>query len=160
MKKVDLQKCVLGMVSTNCYFVKNTETGELFLVDPADEAEVIDRKVKEMGGKPVAILLTHGHYDHIFAANKVKEAYGIKIYACAEEIKMLGDSNMNLSNYFQSVYAVEPDVCLNDLDVFEVAGFQIQMIHTPGHTPGSCCYYLESEGMLFSGDTLDRKSVV
>lgn len=159
MKKLDLQRCVLGMVSTNCYFVKNTETGELFLVDPADNAEAIDRKIKEMGGTLTAILLTHGHYDHILAANEVKEAYHVPIYACAKETELLQDPGMNLSGYCHRACSIQPDVCLVDLEVFETAGFSIQVIHTPGHTPGSCCYYLEAEGVLFSGDTLFCRSV-
>ena len=63
MKKADLQKCILGSVSTNCYLLKNKETGELLIIDPADQPEAISSKIKEMQAEPKAILLTHGHYD-------------------------------------------------------------------------------------------------
>lgn len=159
MKKLELQKCILGMVSTNCYFLKNKETGELLIVDPADAPERIFQKVQEMDAKPAGILLTHGHYDHILAAEAVKKEYDIKIYACQKEAELLADPTWNLSSYSGKSCAIKPDVQLTDLDVFEAAGFSIQMIHTPGHTPGSCCYYLKDEGVLFSGDTLFYGSV-
>ena len=69
MAKIQIQSLVLGMVGTNVFFLQNTETKELILIDPSDRADVIDRKIQEMEGRPVAILLTHGHYDHILAAD-------------------------------------------------------------------------------------------
>lgn len=159
MSKLELQKCVLGMVFTNCYFLKNKETGELLIIDPADAPEKIFQKVEEMQGRPVGILLTHGHYDHILAAPAVKEQYQIKIYACAQEQEMLREPSMNMSGYGGKSTSIKPDVLLHDLEVFTAAGFSIQMLHTPGHTPGSCCYYLKEEGVLFSGDTLFYGSV-
>ena len=72
MKNLELQKCILGPVYTNCYLLKNKETGELIIVDPADCLEKIEMKISRMNGKPVAILLTHGHFDHILAAQAVR----------------------------------------------------------------------------------------
>jgi glyoxylase-like metal-dependent hydrolase (beta-lactamase superfamily II) len=159
MGKADLQKCILGSVSTNCYFLKNKETKEILIVDPADAPGKIERKVSEMDGTVAGILLTHGHFDHILAANAVQEKYGVKIYACKEEQQMLEDASVNMTAQIRRACQLKADVWLDDLDVFEVAGFSIQMIHTPGHTKGSCCYYLKDEGILFSGDTLFYGSV-
>jgi len=159
VKKADLQKCILGMVSTNCYFLKNKENGELLIIDPADAPERIKEKVCEMEGQPVGILLTHGHYDHILAAEAIRKEYGISIYACRQEKPLLGDSTANLSAYSGPGCSLSADVWLTDLEVFEAAGFSIQMLHTPGHTKGSCCYYLKDEEILFSGDTLFYGSV-
>ena len=77
MKKLELQKCIVGSVYTNCYFLKNKENGELLIVDPGDAADTIESKVSEMQGKPVGILLTHGHFDHIMAADEVRKKYNI-----------------------------------------------------------------------------------
>lgn len=159
MQNAELQKCILGMVSTNCYFLKNKTTGELLIVDPAAEPEEIFQKVREMNGTPAGILLTHGHYDHILAAEAVREEYSIKLYACRAEKSLLADSMANLSAYSGGGCTLQADVWLEDLEVFEAAGFSIQMLHTPGHTVGSCCYYLKDEGILFSGDTLFYGSV-
>lgn len=159
MAKLEIQKCVLGQVFTNCYFLKNTENGELLIVDPADYPEKIIRKVQEMEAKPVGILLTHGHYDHILAVDDIKAEYGVPVYACQQEAELLRELSLNMSGYYGRGVSIKPDRLLSDLEVFEAAGFSIQMLHTPGHTPGSCCYYLKDEGVLFSGDTLFYGSV-
>ena len=159
MKRLDLQKCIVGSVFTNCYFLKNKETEEMLIVDPGDNADRIEQKVLEMQGRPVAILLTHGHFDHILAAEEIKKKYNIPIYACAKEEKTLQDPRINLTAFHMSSYTLKADVYLKDLQVVELAGFSIQMIETPGHTLGSCCYYLKDEGVLFSGDTLFCGSV-
>lgn len=159
MVKLELQKCILGTVFTNCYFLKNKDTAELLIVDPADAPERIFQKVSDMQAKPAGILLTHGHYDHILAVEAVKAQYGIPVYACRQEQELLADPQMNMSGYSGRGSAVKPDVLLDDLDVFEAAGFSVQMLHTPGHTKGSCCYYLKDEAVLFSGDTLFYGSV-
>ena len=159
MKNLELQKCILGPVYTNCYFLKNKETGELIIIDPADCPEKIELKVSQMNGKPVAILLTHGHFDHIMAAQAVKEKYNIPIYACRQEEEMLREPEINMTAHCGRDCSIAPDVFLEDLDVVKIAGFSVQMIHTPGHTKGSCCYYLKDEAVLFSGDTVFYGSV-
>ena len=159
MSKLDMQQCVLGQVFTNCYFLKNKETGELLIVDPGDYAEKVFQKVSLIQGKPVGILLTHGHFDHILAAEEIKKKYNIPIYACAKEEQTLQDPRINLTAFHTSSYTLKADVYLTDLQVVELAGFSVQMIETPGHTLGSCCYYLKVEGVLFSGDTVFCGSV-
>ena len=159
MKKLDLQKCIVGSVSTNCYLLKNKETGEMLIIDPGDCADRIEQKILEMQGRPAAILLTHGHFDHILAAEELKNKYSIPIYACEKEEKTLQDPGINLTAYHMHGYTLNADVYLTDLQVVELAGFSVQMSETPGHTVGSCCYYLKEEGVLFSGDTVFCGSV-
>ena len=112
-----------------------------------------------MQGKPVGILLTHGHFDHIMAVKEVKEKYQIPVYACRQEEAMLAEPTVNMTAVYGRSCSIKPDVLLDDGQIFEAAGFSIQMFHTPGHTKGSCCYYIEDEGVLFSGDTLFCGSV-
>lgn len=81
MKNAELYKSILGSVYTNCYFLKNKSTGEVLIVDPADEAEKIFEKVNEISGTPKAVLLTHGHFDHIQAVEEVRQKYHIPVYA-------------------------------------------------------------------------------
>ena len=159
MAKLELQTCVLGPVSTNCYLAKNTETGEVLIIDPAARPEKIEAAVSKMEGKPAAILLTHGHFDHITAAKATAAKYEIPIYACREEEEMLREPSVNMTSYYAEPVSIVPDVSLRDLEVFQAGGFSVQMLHTPGHTVGSCCYYIEEEGVLFSGDTLFCGSV-
>ena len=150
---------VVGPVQTNCYFLSNTDTRECVIVDPGEEAGKIADFIEKKELKPIAILLTHGHFDHILAAEEIKKKYNIPIYACAKEEKTLQDPRINLTAFHMSSYTLKADVYLTDLQVVELAGFSIQMIETPGHTLGSCCYYLKDEGVLFSGDTVFCGSV-
>ena len=159
MGKLELQQCVLGPVYTNCYIAKNKETGGALIIDPADSPSKIELKVNAMGARPVAVLLTHGHFDHIMGVEAVREKYQIPVYACRQEEEMLREPSVNMTDQMGKSCSIRPDVFLDDLQVFEAAGFSIQMIHTPGHTKGSCCYYLKEEGVLFSGDTLFCGSV-
>ena len=104
-----------------------------------------------MGAKPVGILLTHGHFDHIMAVQAVKAEYQIPVYACRQEEEMLREPSVNMTDRMHKPCSVRPDVFLEDLQVFEAAGFSIQMLHTPGHTKGSCCYYLKTKGFCSVG---------
>lgn len=159
MKNVVIQQCVLGMVRTNCYFLMNKESKELLIVDPADSVDTILQMIQRMEGKPVGILLTHGHHDHILAANSLKEKYGVKIYAHEKEKDLLGNPQWNLSGGYGMDCSVFPDVLLKDNEEILLAGFPVKIFHTPGHTAGSCCYYFSEEDILISGDTLFCESV-
>lgn len=159
MENLQIERMVLGQVSTNCYLAVNKETKEVILIDPADEARRIDRKVKESGLKPVAILLTHGHFDHIGAAKELSNLYDIMIYAHEAEEEVMTDSMVNLSANFGEPFKAEPDMLLTDRQGLLIADMKIQVLHTPGHTKGSVCYYLPEERVLFSGDTLFQGSI-
>lgn len=154
MKKLQIETLVLSMISTNCYLAMNTETNALLIVDPADEVDRIIRKIEEMQAKPEAVLLTHGHFDHIGAAEALHELYGIPVCAMEDERQILEADTMNLSAMHGRGYIVKADRFFHDGEIVELAGMTIQALHTPGHTIGGACYYIESEQVLFSGDTL------
>lgn len=150
-----VQNLCLGMVMTNVYFLQNEETKEMLIVDPADNADAIIRKVEAMQGIPKAILLTHGHFDHIMAAKDVAEKYNIPIYAYETEKRLLEDPSLNLSGMTgRSTFTLTPDILVKEGDEPEIPGFKFKVLHTPGHTAGSCCYYFYEDNVLISGDTL------
>lgn len=159
MANAQIEWMVLGMVSTNTYLVKNQDTGELLIIDPADAAGRIQEKIGQLEGRPAAILLTHGHFDHMLAADALRSAYDIPVYACIQEKDLLKNARYNLSASWASPHVMEADRYLADGETFREAGFEIRLLHTPGHTEGSCCYYLPEEAVLFSGDTLFAGSV-
>lgn len=153
-------KCfVVGSVATNCYLAYNEETKRAVVVDPGDRAEEIQAECESLGLKPEAILLTHGHFDHMMAAEELRTLWGVKIYAGEKEEALLADSKVNMMfRYTRKDIGLKADVLLKDNEVFEAAGFTWIYMETPGHTIGSGCYYIEAEGALFSGDTLFQLS--
>lgn len=148
-----VKNMVLGMIMTNCYIAYDDVVKETFIVDPADSADEIQLKITELGVKPVAILLTHGHFDHIGAVDELRDKYKIKVYVYEDE-KDVMTSDANLASMIGKRMSVEADEYLRDLQTIIIGGEKIQVIHTPGHTKGSCCFYLPDEKVLFSGDTM------
>lgn len=154
MAEIIVQSMVVGDMMTNCYFIQNPKTREMLLVDPGEYASAICRKVSNMQGVVVAILLTHGHFDHIMALEAVRRQFGCDVYAEEHEKEVLADPEKNLTGYFGAPLSVRADHYLKDGEELSLAGFRIQVIYTPGHTIGGCCYYFPDEKILLSGDTL------
>ncbi len=150
-----IETLVLGDVRTNCYLLIEERTREALVIDLADRVDVIARKTMDESLTLKSILLTHGHGDHILAVNELKKEFGVKVYAAKAEEALLLNPAQNLSQALFGVsVVVQPDVLLEDGQEFEEAGIRLRMLHTPGHTPGGCCYYQPEERVLFSGDTL------
>lgn len=155
MSDFRIKTCVLGPVSTNCYLIYDEGSKEAVIVDPADNDAFIVDKCRQLGLQPKAVLLTHGHFDHIMAADAVRREYGCPIYASREEEKLLLDPGMNASvSMGGQQVSLHADCWVQDGDVLELIGREWQVIATPGHTAGSVCFYLASEEVLVSGDTL------
>lgn len=154
-----IQHSVLGMCATNTYYVYDDETKRGLIVDPADSPDTIIAKADSLPMIPEAILITHGHFDHVLAMNKVREHYGIKVYAGLTEKQVLHDMAMNLTSSFGMGQVFDADIYLKDGEEFETAGYHIKAIEVPGHTIGGMCYYFDKQGVLFSGDTLFCESV-
>lgn len=154
-----IQHSVLGMCATNTYYVYDDETKRGLIVDPANSPDTIIAKVDSLSMIPEAILITHGHFDHVLAMNKVREHYGIKVYAGLTEKQVLHDMAMNLTSSFGMGQVFDADIYLKDGEEFETAGYHIKAIEVPGHTIGGMCYYFDKQGVLFSGDTLFCESV-
>lgn len=158
-----IEKYVIGALETNCYIVMNEENHEMLLVDPGDSPDhfVEHLKVLEQKGyKLKAILLTHGHFDHMKGVERIVGLYQVPVYALEEELNMLEDPSLNLSEeFFGNGISVEGTIGLSDHQKLTLIGYEFQVIATPGHTSGGCCYYVEEEEVLFSGDTLFARSI-
>ncbi len=164
MKTLKILCNELGMLGTNCYILYQEEgtpdrPAHCFIVDPADNASFIIRKCRELRLKPEAILLTHGHFDHILAAEDVRRNFHAPIYAGEREQELLEDPSMNLTGMSGAEMCLTADRWLRDGETLSLAGTKWRVLFTPGHTEGSVCYYAEDENVLISGDTLFCESV-
>lgn len=147
------------MCQTNCYFVYQEGSGQVIVFDPADKGDYIFNGLKGKGFTVDAILLTHGHFDHIWGVEQLKELSGAKVYAYEGEKELCENASLNVSKGAGRACTVKADEYVKDGEEITAAGISCRLIATPGHTAGSCCYYFEDDKMLISGDTLFQESV-
>lgn len=159
MADLKIGKLTMGVCQTNCYFVYEEGKSEVLFFDPADHGDYIYEALQEKGFSVKAILLTHGHFDHIWGVSRLKEMSGAKVYAYEGEKELCGDAGLNVSEQAGRACSIVPDELFKDGEEFEIAGIRGRVIATPGHTEGSCCYFFEKDKILISGDTLFQESV-
>lgn len=169
MGEIKIGRMVLSVCQTNCYFLYRDGEHEAIVVDPADKGENIYGALLKNGFQVAGILLTHGHFDHIWgldalrnAANAAAESDGrepVKAYAHEEERALLKDVRMNVSEQAGRACSTYADVYVKDGQEISLEGMTCRVIATPGHTAGGCCYYFEEAGILLAGDTLFAESV-
>ena len=144
-----IKKVIVGMMETNCYIVGGSSTGEVFIIDPGGSYEKIRKVIKANSLKPLAVINTHGHGDHIGA----NEEFGLPVWIHRLDAGFLYDPSKNLSaSYGFSLKTKHAERLLEEGDVLNIGKESLEVIHTPGHTPGSIC--LKGDGVIFTGDTL------
>ena len=148
---MNIQTLTVGPVGTCCYILSRENRDDCLVIDPGDEAERIRKAAGEK--KIAAILLTHGHFDHIGAVADLM-AEGTRLVIHALDAPMLSDPALNVSRLLTGVpvTAPAPTDTVQEGSALSLAGLDIRVLHTPGHTPGSCCFLIENH--LFTGDTL------
>ncbi|MBQ9512681.1 MAG: MBL fold metallo-hydrolase [Lachnospiraceae bacterium] len=152
----------LGMVQTNCYYVYREGDGKetpCIVIDPGDLGSRVHEELAKRGLKTALILLTHAHFDHILGVDELRKLSGAEVWGSEEEKELFDDPSLNCSSDIGRPCTVKIDRYLKDLETFEAAGLTLQTISTPGHTKGSCCFYIKEANLLFSGDTLFAESV-
>lgn len=154
MKNITIKNIVVSIVSTNCMLVTNEKTKETLIIDSGYDGERISETITKFDCQPVAILLTHGHFDHVMAVDELRDKYDIPVYLYEDEEELLGNAILNHSAKYGMSYQTKADKLVTDNQKLCLAGINIEVIHTPGHTSGCCCYYLPDEAVLLSGDTL------
>lgn len=157
---MEIKRLVLGLVRTNCYIVYTEDTKKAVIIDPAADSRRIMEEVSGLGVTPEAILLTHGHFDHMLAAESLRNGYQIPVCVHKAEAELLQHPELNCSEAFLHMsYSLAADEELEDGQSLRFLDGTLTVISTPGHTEGSCCYYAKKENILFSGDTLFQGSV-
>ena len=140
---------VVGEMGTNCYLVWNIDKTTV-IIDPGDEGTEIAQRVNELGLKPMAILLTHGHFDHVLGALDLKLIFNIPVMMDQKDNFLMIRSEKT-AGYFLKRKTGKPTV---ETEAIKLNFKDIKVIKTPGHTPGSVCFYCPKEGWLFDGDIL------
>ncbi|WP_217586705.1 MBL fold metallo-hydrolase [Lentibacillus saliphilus] len=143
----------LGPLGTNCYIVSDKKTA--LIIDPGGDAKDVIAYLTNNDIKPLAILLTHAHFDHIGAVDELRSYYEIEVYVHETEAKWLVDAQLNGSSLFIGMpiitelpeQLIEPGkLCIGD--------FVMDVIHTPGHSPGSVSFVFQKDEIVISGDAL------
>lgn len=149
---MQIERIAGGPLPTNCYLLTDDKTGLTAVIDPGFYNAQLEKAVQ--AHQVVMILLTHGHFDHITGVKKLVDSTGAKIYMDEKDSEFPVKPELNLSSAMglDEVEPFVPDVLLHDGDTVSLGSLQIQVMHTPGHTQGGCCYLIGDT--LFSGDTL------
>lgn len=143
---------------TNCYIVLDQESKEAMVIDPAGDVDKIVELINILHGRLKYIYLTHCHGDHIGGVNELKKCLGGKILIHRFDADGLNNKEINLTQIIDEFPAIEleADSRIDDEDLIHLGNLEFKVIHTPGHTKGGTCLYLEEEKLLISGDTLFR----
>ena len=153
---------VIGNFETNCYCLRSDEnSSDCVLIDTGmDETEIVS-VFEEKQFTPLALVLTHGHFDHIAGVNAMREKFpDMKVYMHKLDAAALEDPNVSLACLTGDTFTTRPpDVLVDQGDIIEQAGVKLQVLHTPGHMPGGISLYCQEAGAVFSGDALFADSV-
>lgn len=159
MAEIKIGRMVIGSYGTNCYLVYREGSREAIFIDPADYGQQIHQKMQERGFQVSAILLTHAHFDHMWGASELRRASGAKLYALDAEQPLCESAHANVSEWAGRATTIKPNGYFKDGEEVTLAGISFQVIATPGHTAGSCCYYFKEAGFAVCGDTIFEESV-
>ncbi len=149
--------CV-GSLQVNCYILADDDAREAIIIDPGEDADKINKVLERQRLKPHCIINTHGHFDHIGGDDK----FDVPVYIHQKDAALLKDPRLNLSGFFDSDFTVKAKIItLEEGAELAFGRIRLEVIHTPGHTPGGICLLLKSPqaGILFSGDSLFYHSI-
>ncbi|MGH8016149.1 MAG: MBL fold metallo-hydrolase, partial [Candidatus Zixiibacteriota bacterium] len=155
-----LEMLTVGPFEENCYLYWEEKGGQGVIFDPGAEADRIIRTIEKAAFEPLAILLTHGHGDHIGALIEVKSRWNLPVYIGKGEEEYLSDPHKNGSaNYGAPFKTPNPEFLVEDEIVYRFGSIELRVLSTPGHTKNGICFLDEHQGVLFCGDTLFQGSI-
>lgn len=150
----------VGPLSVNCFVLGCEKSHDGIVVDPGGNVELIEQSVRNHGLKIGTIINTHGHFDHIGGNRRVVESFGARLLIHQSDAYLLGKVAEVAGMYgMPGENSPEPDDFLHDGMEITFGDYTIKVIHTPGHTQGGCCLYIENEAMVITGDTLFADSI-
>jgi glyoxylase-like metal-dependent hydrolase (beta-lactamase superfamily II) len=155
-----IRSLVVGPVAANCFIIGDEKSGEGAIIDPGGDPELILKAVEETGLSIQFIIATHGHFDHGAAMKRLKDELGVDFLLHREDLPAVQRSKEKATEWGIVIEQMpDPDRYIEDGDVLKLGSLELKIIHTPGHSPGGISIYIESEDVLFSGDTLFYRSI-
>lgn len=155
---MNIKRMSLGELGTNCYIL--SQDHEALIFDPGAEEEKIIQYLEEQELTPQAILLTHAHFDHIGAVDPLRKHYSLDVYLHEEEAHWLGEPSLNRSTAFTREQVVtDPPEHILKPGSWEISQFSFEVLHTPGHSPGSVTFLFKDHEFIVSGDVLFQRGV-
>lgn len=150
----------LGQLQANCYFIVDEKY--CLIIDPGDEGSFILEEIQRKNLKPLAILATHGHFDHLMAVGEIQRHFNIPLYINKKDRFLLDNLPQSAEYFLNYKPVILPILTIKELkneNDLRIKNFEIKIIFTPGHTPGSVCFYFPKEKILFTGDTLFKNGI-
>lgn len=158
---MEYKQIPLGSIQTNCYLVWN-DNKDCLVIDPGANGEKLIKIIQDLAVSPIAILLTHGHFDHIGAVEDVRTEYSIPVYVHSKEEEWLIDPKLNGSESFKlpnPIVTRPAEHFLDENPKMTIGDFTFQVMETPGHSPGGVTFYFKEENWAFVGDALFYESI-
>jgi len=152
----EVEKVDVGHLNTNCYLVWGRERRECAIVDPGDDAEVVENRIRDLDLVPKLIIATHAHFDHLLAVNELKLAYDIAFYMHRNDLPLLSwmrKSSIRFTGFDPGPHPIA-DGFFKEGDRIIIDNFELEVLETPGHTPGGVCFYNREDKTMFTGDTI------
>jgi len=152
-----IKRLIVGQLATNCYIIYDNGNRKGIIIDPGDDAVYIESKINDLLVNPVAILVTHGHFDHLLAVEELRLAYKAPFYINSKDIFLLKKYKYKYRDKSQLIPQFDYD--LTPKTKFKSIMFKLSVIDSPGHTPGGLCLYLSESNILFCGDLIFKNGL-
>ncbi|MDP3998655.1 MAG: MBL fold metallo-hydrolase [bacterium] len=162
MGNLGLRILPVGQLETNCYLVFDREASEGLIIDPGDDADYIMRAIGDEKIRPLKILATHGHFDHLLGATELQLNYQIPFLIHSKDKFLVKSAQRSAEHFLVSEKILPPpeiDEFLKEGQKISFGKYQLEVMETPGHTPGGVCFHLKKDNILFCGDTVFKEGV-